>query len=172
MQICGACLREGFGHYPLAPAGDPPEHALCKLHTIEFCMRIGESAGFISKSEVACGTYIRRGVLTEGRIDVVWYWSGRPICSIEVEGRDVAKESIRNDVEKFRSIGTPCNAIVLFQVENDLQRPKGRTGRRTRYTGRVRTEISWLGFRGVEVLLDSEIFAAGGAEKWVSNILP
>jgi hypothetical protein len=93
------------------------------------------------------------------------------LCSIEVEGRDVAKDSIRNDVEKFRKIDAPHNAIVLFQVENDRKSPKGRTGRRMGYAERVRIEIAALRFDGVEVLLDTEIFQPGGAEKWISRII-
>lgn len=173
LNACGPCLRDGLGSYPGATAGILPPHSLCKVDMIELCVRVGKAAGFRARTEVGPVPYRRRGVPTNGRIDVVWdcpelSW---PFYSIEVEGRNTTKDSIRNDAGKFVSIETQRNMIALFQVGNDRRVPKGTTGSRQGYANRVRGELHRIDFPGADVYLDSELFQPGGAEGWATRIL-
>ena len=172
LRMCGSCLRRDLGVYPRLAPGAVPSGALCKEDALEFCVRPGQAVGFRSEREVGPLPYLRRGIPTDGRIDVVWYCPTKnlPIIAIEVEGRDVAKDSIRNDVGKFRSLRARRNALVLFQVENDSARPKREAGKREGYARRASVELARLGFESAEVLLDTELFVAGGVEKWIQSV--
>jgi hypothetical protein len=170
--LCDYCLRDGLGQYPRARPGTLGANWLCKLDAIEFCVRVGRAAGLVARTEVGTPTpYLRRGRPTDGRIDVVWFCPISDIAfySIEVEGRDVTLDSIRNDVAKFASMGAPNNAIVLFQVDNDLASAKNPAPGSATATGRVERELASLGFVGVQVLLDSGIFSAEAAERWIDS---
>ncbi len=162
-------LRTGLGAYAAASGVLVPS-SLTKRDSIELCTRVSLKGPLYAEREVLA-PYVRRGIPARGRIDVVLSCrqTRRPFLAIEVEGRDVNPESVRNDIAKFRSLGAPFNVIVLFQVENNEVQTKRFVGGNGP-VARCRALLKREGFESARVLLDSELFAPQMAERFAARM--
>lgn len=134
------------------------------LHDLsELIRRAGLAAGFDVQSEFLTKIVGRRN---RRRIDWVWLdETGSPIVAFEVEGHNVAPASLEGDHEKFASLPNTCiKVLALYSITNS-HRLKALPPGESKPKRWVRNHWPERPMRGVKVLTDVELLAAGGIEQ-------
>lgn len=146
-----------------------PEHGLT-LHDLgELLRRAGLAAGFIVESEFRVSLDNR---LRDSKIDWVWLspeepW--KPILAVEIEGRDVAPKSVKEDVAKFKKCEPIIKVIALFQVDHD-RTPKKVIKKHDPCERVIQIATTYCSMQHIEcsdlqVMLDEELFQPEGIKK-------
>ena len=161
-------LRYMLGNY-VPRNGSLPKHGLT-LHDLgELLRRAGLAAGFIVESEFRVRINNRS---RDSKIDWVWLspeqpW--KPILAVEIEGRDVAPKSVKEDVEKFKKCEPIIKVIALFQVDHDrnskkvIKKPD--PCKRVIQIAETYCSMQNVECSDLQVVLDEELFQPEGIEK-------
>lgn len=147
-------MRKTLGRYSTRAIG-------LTLHDLaELIRRAGHSLGLTVRSEYPANC---QGLRNSRRLDWVWLRGGQSVVAFEIEGRNVAPNSLFIDHQKFEQLPAGCARILALYSVASSHAPQPLPPRGATPKQWVRNH--WPGdMREVKVRLDTELMAPGGIE--------